>query len=470
MQCCDLRQRILMSVLILSAVGCERDVYDLRLEPADKGLVRTLTVWRESEAPAASTAPENVKPNKPHKPEQLKRLGELYPERVTGDADIRQTFRGTFTKKMPVDFGGSGTYEMLDSPLGSAHWYLERFRGNDDLDGQLYDRRTAADRVTDLTVAWFDERLKDSQHREPVHRLLHQEFRQDLRNISIFFSMAPARHEPEATNENERTGSETKLVPHDHPLLRVGQYCIEQGYFTSGELTALIAQDSNREMEILRLVRRLLGKNCKLDATEADKEFAFLAPTDEFAESWRTLLKTTPEYARLLNAWKKLKKPDEEKPEPFQVLEELMTPTIAGPGFLETGDDLRLQLRIPARPYLTNGAFDVDESVVRWRGALNSPSLGLPMLCMASWSVPNEKFQVAHFGSVALKGEALASFVALYGTLAPAHQAEFVKHLNALEPGDALRGRARDFALVERADAATMATIDRLGELLAENL
>lgn len=456
---------LVLALVGLTAGGCTRDVYELKLEPGAKGLTRTLTVWNEPFTPTPNT------PNNRLKPEKLKPLGELYPERTTTDADIRQTFRGTFTEKMPADIGGSGTYESYDSPLGSAHWYVERFRGSDDFDAQLYDRRAAADRLADLVVGWFDLQLKDSPHKDAVHRTLHQDFRQDLRNVTAFFLVSPSKTEAPPPADIGPPGNETLKAPEAHPLLRVGQYLIERGYFTPGELTALIAKEPGREAEVLRFARRKLGRNLKLTEAEADKAFEFLTPSESTATSWRDYLRTTPEYTRLLNGWKKSKKPTEpEQPDPLKVIEQLVMPTLIDPALLPTGDDVRVELKLPAMPYLTNGEYDKDDDTVRWRGTLNGAGFGLPLLCTAAWSVPHEKFQVAHLGNVKLKGDKLAQFAALYHSLPKRLQAEYAEHLASLKPGEGLKDRISKFLPAGAVDAAASAVMARMNDLLGENL
>lgn len=455
---------VVCSISVVATLGCTRDVYELKLEPGEKGLARTLTVWNEPTSPSP-TAPLNRL-----KAEKLKLLGELYPERTTTDADIRQTFRGTFSDKMPADIGGSGTYETFDSPLGGAHWYVERFRGSDDFDAQLYDRRAAADRLADLVVGWFDLELKDSPHKDAVHRVLHQDFRQDLRNVTAFFLISSSKPDAHAPTDEATPDNLMLKAPEAHPLVRVGQYLIERGYFTPGELTALVAKEPGREAEVLRVMRRKLGRDLNLTAAEADKAFEFLTPSEATAASWRDYLRTTPEYTRLLSGWKKSKKPaDPDEPDPLKVIEQLMMPTLIDPALLPTGDDVRVELKTPIQPYLTNGEYDAGDGAIRWRGSLNAAGFGLPMICTAAWSVPNEKFQSAHFRDVLIKGEKLAQFAALYHSLPTQLRTEYADYLATLKPADALRETMPDFKPVEPVDEASGSAIKRLQEILAQN-
>jgi len=449
------------SSVLLFAAGCQRDVYEVKLEPSDKGLVRTISVWREGEP--QPTKPEDVKPHQRHNAEQLSRLGELYPERLTNDADIHQTFRGTFAEKMPADVGGSGTYEAIDSPLGSSHSYVERFRGSGDFDAQIYDHRAAADRLTEITMGWFDEQLKTSPHKAAVRRWLHQDFRQDLRNVVAFLLVAPRSLDDTGEGPIHLTDPGK---PTDNPMLRIMQYLVERGYFGAAEAVRLRSSESQGPW-LLTFARRKLGNVCKLSPAEADKEFAFLAPTEECAESWRVYLRTTPEYARLLNEWKKSKKPKVEEPDPGKVIEEIVMPMVVS-AFNTRSDSVRIQLKVPVPPYLHNG--ELVEDTIHWRRLLNPAGYGTPLVCTAMWSVPNREFQLKHFGKVALHGEKLAVFASLYRSLSAARQAEFTKHLTSLEPGDALKIRAGDFRPQAAVGPEEGTTIERLTELLAQNL
>jgi len=464
---------LLIAPLVVVAAGCPRLNFEVRLEPNDRGLQRTLTVWLDGVK--KGTSPQNVRPDQPPQDELTRRLVELFPERLTTDADLRQSFRGTFADKMPADVGGSGRYEAIESPLGTAYWYVERFRGSDDFDAQLYDRRASADRLTDLVVGWFDLELKGSPHKDAAHRWLHQDFRQDLRNVTAFFLVSHSRPNEDADEDETPAAEKSERVPDGHPLLRVAQYCIERGYLSPAELTLLTVDDEKREVEVLRLARRMLGKSAKLSPQEADKAFAFLAPTKECEESWRDYLRTTPEYARLLSTWKKSKKPSESEPDPMKVVEQLIMPTLVDPALLPAGDLVRVSLKTRARPYLLNGEYDAHESTVNWSGSLSPSGYGLPLLCTAAWSVPDEKFQTAHFGRVVLKGKKLAQFAALYREVPEPLRSDFAKHLASLKPSDALADqlRARDFKPTDPSDKiapAAAAAVGRMFELLSENL
>lgn len=446
-----------LAILLVATLGCETRVYQLRLEPIDGGLRRTLTVWKEK---------QGEMPNLRFETAELKRLAGLFPERLTVPEDVRQTFRGTFAERMPADVGGHGTYRTVVTPLGTASWYWERFRGTTDPDGEWYDRRAAVDRLVDLTVGWFDERLSDAPHQAAVHRFLDRDFRQDARNVALFCWLATSDDRPDAVMFD---ASPTPRRAPDR-LLNAGQYLVERGYLEPHGAAFDFSSDAATAAAGLRTLRRLLAAKSGLDVERADALFPFLTDPDEVGASWREQLKQTPEYARLKQEWK----PDPEQPgetagpDPNLVVETLFAQAVT---FELTGnrDELRLTLVVPAAPHETNGEYDAAGGTIAWLRHLHGRR-ELPTVCYAAWAVPNEKFQTAHFGGVPLTSAALAKFAGYYGQLTAPQRAEVAAHLKTIEPGDALRGRVRDFRFTGEADDHARYVAEQLLDVLYESL
>jgi len=66
----------------------------------------------------------------------------------------RYLARGEFAGPLPNDVGGVGSYTNLVTSLGDAGFYMERFRGNDDLVARTTRQFAAADKITDLIIGW----------------------------------------------------------------------------------------------------------------------------------------------------------------------------------------------------------------------------------------------------------------------------------------------------------------------------
>ncbi len=74
-------------------------------------------------------------------------MAKIYPRNLAMVPVIRSlstVFAGTFRKQTPADVGGAGRYSYFPNEMGNAWVYIERFRGDDDLENRLNQRRAAA--------------------------------------------------------------------------------------------------------------------------------------------------------------------------------------------------------------------------------------------------------------------------------------------------------------------------------------
>lgn len=457
---------VIVAALALFA-GCENEhsVYEIRLSPRADGVERTLTAWRERSRNSDA-------PNKPLVDSELARLAKLYAERTTGESDIRQTFRGTFLGQLPADVGGRGTFEISRSPLGTCYTYLERFRGDTDIDAQLYDRRAAVDRLCDLVVAWFDEQLAGKPEQAAVKRFLHQEFRQDVRNVSAMLYFARCSEQSPDEKIEEAAGGH---IGQRTAVVSLIDYLAEHDYVQQIEMPVIAAclQPDDRDAAFAQ-VRKMLARKAQLPPAAANSALAFLRPSPEFQESWRKLLRGTPEFAQLrkLHEAERRRNPEAAELAPEKVLEDLLTASLFGDAvalWQRSRDEVRVSLELPGPPSDTNGNWDAETKTLRWRRYM-ADSGPLAVYCYAQWTVPDEAFQHAHFGRTAVVDEELASVAQLYRSLAPERRAEIDKHLRSLEPGDAIKGRAQDFRFVGDVDEVTEAVGRELIEIVAQEL
>ena len=446
----------IVRALTLSTVcaGCGgRTVYEVRLEPQADGLRRTLTGWRE-----------DGQPDKRLSDDELRRLGTMYRERVTPPNELRQTFRDTFPRDLPADLGGWGTYRALRSPLGTAYRYYERLGGAADPDAELFNRRAAVDRLVDLVVGWFDEQLKSSPVRDVVHRFLHQEFRQDLRNVALLAVTLPLENRRAAADGDGPNRRESALVG-------LAAYAAEHGYFLNDDVGAAWSEFDPKDNDgVLRIVRRVLAHKCGLSPTDSERHFPFLVDARTVQASLDAYLRQTPEFRRKEEAWRARgpQSPDIPPPEPSSLLGDLV-----GRSFdhviATSANEVRITLHLPGPPLATCGRYDESDKTLRWTVKLPY-GRDLPTYVHATWVVADEAFQTAHFGRVLPADDELARFAELFATIPAARQAEFTAHLKSLEPGDALKGRVRDFRFSEPIDPPTRTAGERLIEFLSQAL
>ncbi len=433
--------------------GCvEYNRYEIELVPTSGGMERALTCWRlpdRKDGPAFPAA-------------ELERISALYPERQTPPDARRHRFRGVFAREMPADVGGAGTYAKFETPLGFAAVFVERFRGELDLDAALYDRRRNTDRAADLIVGWFEQQMSASPHWPQVQRFLHQEFRQDLRNFSTHLWLAE--------QQTQLAEQQLKELP-----FRAVLYLKERGYLALDDVLLLARPDRQQAGHRLAWVKNALARKCGLSDEAARTALAFLDDPARVERSWNDYLRTTPEYRRLLKRWQAASRdPNATPPEPLQVFNELLLdPAIAL--LLSHPDELHVSLATGVPPLHTNGQWDPQQQRVVW--SLNLPrARSLPLLLYAAWAQPDEQEQVKHFGRVVLSGERLMEYAVWYASLTQAERSEWDAFLASLHPGQDLPVRMDTFRFsheperVPELDREGRPLSDRVRELLADAL
>ena len=110
----------------------------------------------------------------------------MYPPHSLTNDGLRYIARGEFTNELPADVGGAGAYTHLTNSLGEAGFYVERFRGNDDLAGMTERRFKAADQLADLFIGWSRMELGQEPGYDQLHQFLDADFRRDLKNLGAY--------------------------------------------------------------------------------------------------------------------------------------------------------------------------------------------------------------------------------------------------------------------------------------------
>ena len=168
----------LCTVLMIAAAlaGCEHDHFVVEVKPEGQGFQRKVTCWH--------VAGEEGKEIRALDKKKLARIGKLYKTSEAIEGGKKHVFTGHFTDKTPADVGGAGSYVQWTSPLGSTFSYIERFRGNDDLDASLAKRRAAADKLTDLVIGWFESEMPQGPQLDRLTKFFDEQLRRDLENLA----------------------------------------------------------------------------------------------------------------------------------------------------------------------------------------------------------------------------------------------------------------------------------------------
>lgn len=426
------------AAITLALSGCfDYDHYEVKLKPDGKALDRELTYRREraqngnvSVIPASTAVLAAIEKAYDHAP-----------------ADVQpqsHRFNGRFTDQMPQDIGGSGTHFVIESPLGEICAYMERFRGNDDLVGQLEVMKKAANQATDLLMGWFESQMRDDMSWPNVRKFLDGEFRKDLHNLLLYIWLGRANASADDRSEEKPLRIE---FPEEYwpTAARLAQYLIEHGYFDPKEAMDFLKEsveavqrlkaaqeiDEVQARCLHRYWQMILAKKSGLNSEQIATSLAFLLDVKAVEESFGQFMKNSPEYGEL----KQIAKTNHEaSPEPDDLIGEILFRSLIRAS-LEHADTLDLGLATSDEPLATNGTWNETAKHVVWRRSINAGN-GLPTLCYAAWCEPNVVAQEKHFGRVVLRGDQLAEYVALYSMLDSKSQSELDQFVQSLDPAD----------------------------------
>jgi len=415
----------MLVVATVALIGCEHDCYEVEIRPDGDGFERKITGWRQGG--------QNDAEIMSLKPVTLARIAAIYPKRETSQDAKKQTFSGRFLGETPGDVGGAGRLVRYQSPLGDCWSYTERFRGNDDLESQLAEKRKAADRLADLLVGWATAELSGEPGFADLKKFLDLNLRQDLKNLGLYFWTVNAAGTITLEEEdlNEQLWS------------RIGLYLCERGYFEIRDLPRLLRFDyDGLASHFQRLIARRMGVP---DGSPIPDKLQFISDKTKLEASFNAFLASTDEYKMQLAKWEKEaeSRPDDEKPKPSVVFEELLGKVLSDMTF-GTPDSLDVKLYAARKPYSTNGDWDEKISAVAWSSNIASNEAPASHF-YATWSEPNDDFQKRHFGGVVLEGKSLGEYVFWYCSLAPAEAAEWDRFIAGLLPDADWRSAVKAF-------------------------
>jgi len=420
------------ALLIALVTGCPHNEYSIELKPTNGGVERTLTFYRADGSDTNGVIQYQDFPSN-----ELAAIDRIYPAGAVTQKGQRHVARGNFSGALPGDVGGAGSYTNLTTSLGSAGFYLERFRGHDDLAGRTDKQFRAADKLTDLVMGWTQSEFGRERGFKKLRKFLDEDFRRDLKNAGLYFWVGEV-----STLSNTNAPEEF--------IARFAQYLHERGYLKLSDIPELSLAFSdhgtNSAVPTLRLVQRLVAEKLGLAASDPlPKSLAVLADPVVFERSWTNYLVRTALYRAQIKEWEKQRKtePSLEKPEPLSVVDNLFKELINQfeiPG--GSADHMTVKQVLPHAPNHTNGRWQ-DGQVV-WEASLDE-NRALPALCYASWSIPDVQFQQAHFGQVILDGDELTTYCLWQSSLNEQQVGEWEKTLQSLQPGQRLKDKLEAF-------------------------
>jgi hypothetical protein len=419
--------------MVFVVTGCPHNQYIVQLKPRGNTIERTLVFYREDGQNTNTGAPNYQF----FDGAELASITSLYPTQGQTNDGERHVVRGEFTNQLPHDVGGAGVYTNLTTSLGEVGFYVERFRGNDDLAGMAERRDKAADRLTDLVVGWSQMELGREPGYDKLRQFLEVDFRHDLKNLGAYW------WEGELVNAYRTNAAEEFAV-------RFGQYLLERAYFKIGEIPDLFkAESENYPQALVPRIQRLVARKMGVPETErVPASLAFLADETMTEKSFDKYLASTDLYRAKLKQWEEDKKlkPDTKQPEPSELVGDAIGDLVDFNLFGPQPDHLTVRLSLPSSPVHSNGRWDEALKQVVWETDLNerTNATHVPFSCYASWAQPDREYQKKHFGKVVLTGDELTQYCLWRSGQNTQQGGEWDAFVASLQPGS---------GLVERLDA-----------------
>jgi hypothetical protein len=415
-----------LAAMALVVTGCPHNQYIVQLKPRGNSIERTLVFYREDGVNTNTGTPNY----QPFGAGELAAITALYPAPgLTNDGE-RHVVRGEFTNELPGDVGGAGAYTNLTTSLGEAGFYVERFRGNDDLAGMSERRSKAAERLADLIVGWSRMELGREPGYDKLRQFLDVDFRRDLKNLGAYCWAG-------------QLASSYKTNASEEFAVRFGQYLFERGYFTIGEIPDLFRVVSGDDPQaLLRRVQRLMARKMGVPETEpVPASLAFLADETIMEKSFDKYLAGTDFYRAKLKQWEEDKKlkPDTKQPEPSEVANDAVGNLVEFDLFGQP-DHLAVRLSLPSSPVHSNGRWDKALKQVVWETDIEDRTNAshFPFSCYASWAQADPAYQKKHFGKVVLTGDELTHYCLWRSSQDKQRGGEWDAFLAGLQPGNGL--------------------------------
>jgi len=415
--------------LILAACGSgPHEHYVLDVVPRGDVVERRLTCWHAEQALV-----DHDCPSAPFPRPLLEEIAAVYGVEMPAGVDLdgKYAFSADFRGAYRNELDGSGHYARYVTPLGTVGVWSETYRGEADPLAARRKRERVVDRFVEFLVGFVRHEVGEGEEADVLADFLRTDLRDDV--LRVLDLMWLGRSLETAGFEGEEASRRLK------PWF--GRFLVERGYLdpiqTAGATTNLEAALRG----LARVAARRLGWK---DGEPLPGAVTWLF--DNADERFAAYCETLPVYRERLRAWEAGGRmgaaPDPSKVAYADLAYGGESINLA---LFDREDRLELTLHLPLAPLETTGDWDEGAGVVRWEREL-PPGFGLPLLCEASWAVPDAAWQERHLGRVVLEGVALADYCRAQALLPDEAAERWTAFLEGLEPAPDLAGRIGGFA------------------------
>jgi len=416
-----------LTVTATLLAGCQLD-YNIEITPEGETLHRETTVSSSIE------------------PHEVSKLTAAFgdPERSTSgegapDAKTMLIFNGSVSGDGWSDgFGGRGVWETIDTPIGTAHTFLECIGGDTHIADDLAALQDGIDAVDTLIRRQLKHSMQGDKMLPKVLNLLRQRVVPDAKDLAVAaWAIAYAQ---QALPEKDILGtdpSQGRLGEFFERRLQEAAVAFlwQRDWITADEASMLAAERSDLNDIYDRILARALGMKltgdwqAQLEAFQKRFDDAFPKGFDK--QLTKTFTKAVGEHTRLAVGW------------------------AATTAFL-TKRKVTVSLKSATEPVITNGTWNKALGAVQWKLATAPLAVGVtaPPLCWsATWAKPNATAQDSILGHVGIDGKDLAGFCLAWKICTPERQ-------------QAVRDVLNSFARARSGTDIKAEAIDLLGECM----
>lgn len=414
--------------VVLFLYGCDDYEYHIEMTPENDTIVRTISC------------------SKNFAPEFEEKLKGFYTTRI--DA---KTYSGIFLQNLPDDVGGFGRYFHLRNPMGEISIYSERFRGKDDQAAVLEDMFRIIDHFVVLAQEWTKMELGRNPNYAKLQEFITLHLGNDMKNMLLYAWLTTAG----------KGGSEEETA------MRLLHYFYERNYFTFEDISWLTTSLPTMEEEewILACIKCVIARKMGYASEEEiAEELHFLTDENSLSQSALQLFNSEHNVPRILKRAEVYKEPNtilrladimESASDPNEALERVLALyEIDFEAILDkvivlhwNNDKVTVKLNFPQKPSVTNGKWDEEKKQVYWSSSISTEDL--PVLCYATFAVPDDVYQKNHLGKTLIQEDDLLEYSFWYNGLSNRQQEEWNEWVGRLKGDDTVLDELRKFRFTD---------------------
>lgn len=421
-------RNILLVPIVLFIYGCDDYEYHIEMTPDNDTIARTISC------------------SKNFAPVLEEKLKGLYTTRI--DAN---TYSGIFSQNLPDDVGGFGRYFHLRNSMGEITIYSERFRGKDDQAAILEDMFRIIDNFIVLVHEWTEMELGRNPNYAKLQEFITLHLGNDMKNMFLYVWLTT-------------TG---KQISEDEWTIRLLHYFYERNYFTIDDvswLTTSLPMMDEKELIMAGIKRVIARKMGYSSEEEISEELKFLSDENSLSQSALQLSNSEHNVPRILKMVEVYKEPNtilrladiiEITSDPNEALERVLALyDIDFEAILDkvivlhwNNDKVTVKLNFPQKPSITNGQWDEEKKQVYWSNSISTDDL--PVLCYATFAVPDDIYQKNHLGKTLIQEDDLLEYSFWYNGLSNRQQEEWNECVGRLKGDDTIFDELRKFRFTD---------------------